>query len=73
MVYEKGLRLKQKRLGLIFTFPVPPAKQSAVIRRGRMHRSRRATPEILDRFGKRVDQPAWGAENQQQQREIHQR
>jgi predicted RNase H-like HicB family nuclease len=36
--------------GLVLSFPGPPAKQSAVVRRGRMHCSRRAAAEIIDGF-----------------------
>src|ERR1019366_6382612 len=54
---------------LILTLSGLPAKQNAVIRRGRMHCSRRAAPEIVDGFDQRVQQPALEAENHQQRHE----
>src|ERR1039458_7817902 len=53
----------------VLSFPGPPAKQSAVIRRGRMHWSRRAAAEIVDGFDEGVQQPALEAESHQQRHE----
>jgi hypothetical protein len=55
--------------GLVFNFSRSPSKQSAVIRRGRVHWSRRTTSEIVNFFNQRVQQRALAGENHQHHHE----